>query len=66
MASGLPRRESTGPLRPAHPGDGAEMETFGFGLEDAKKLITNAIRSAWCDEPTKERLGKELAQIDND
>jgi len=40
------------------------METFGFSLE--KKLITNAIRSAWCDEPTKERLGKELAQIDND
>jgi len=42
------------------------METFGFGLEDVKKLITNAIRSAWCDEPTKERLGKELAQMDND
>ena len=42
------------------------MEAFGFGLEDVKKLITNAIRSAWCDEPTKERVGKELAQIDND
>jgi adenosine deaminase len=35
-------------------------ETFGFGYSEARLLTLNAIESAFCDEPTKARLRREV------
>lgn len=38
----------------------ALIDIFEFGFTDIIKLIQNAIKSAWCDEETKQKLCKEL------
>jgi adenosine deaminase len=38
------------------------MNTFGWGHTQITKLIQNAIRSAWCDQATKQKLFDEVAR----
>jgi adenosine deaminase len=35
-------------------------ETFGFGYREARRLMHNAVDSAFCDESTKTRLRQEV------